>query len=206
MSHHPRVDSRDGQPIAIEAELRAAVTSLRLLVEGMNDGIADATRGSHDAAELLAHVRRLSDLVGKLGAPADEGTSTPRPLSVASLLRHWVAAMGAGAGDVAIEVDADPDLPLVRGDARQLSRVVLTLLDNAIHQTPPSEVVRVRVRRRPEGVLVQVEDVRSELPVTDPGLAPARAIVEAHGGRLWIAESAAGGIVCFSLPALAAGA
>ena len=35
------------------------------------------------------------------------------------------------------------------------------------------------------------------------GLAVSRAIVEAHGGRIWLAESAAGTRVRFSLPAAA---
>ncbi len=51
---------------AVVHELRASVTTLRLLVEGINDGLVQAAPGSAHATEMLAHARALSELVGRL--------------------------------------------------------------------------------------------------------------------------------------------
>ncbi len=52
---------------ALARELRASVTTLRLLVEGAHDGIVDVAHGSRDVTDMLTHVRHLSDLIASLG-------------------------------------------------------------------------------------------------------------------------------------------
>ncbi|MBS0408535.1 MAG: MASE1 domain-containing protein [Proteobacteria bacterium] len=114
------------------------------------------------------------------------------------------------------------DVPLVAVDAIQLQQVVVNLLHNALESMarasvgPP--VVKLVARAVAEGVEVETRDSGLgvdaaiaaglfEPLVTDKadgmglGLAISRGIIEAHGGRLWLAENRPGRcVIRFTLP------
>lgn len=113
-------------------------------------------------------------------------------------------------------------LPEIQGDKEHLTRVISNLVDNAIKYTPKGEVL-VYGEERDGSVAIHIKDsgmgiglprdqydklfqrFYQERPRYDGvgvGLAICRAIVEAHGGRIW-AESEGtgkGAVFSFSLP------
>src|SRR5205807_6477880 len=122
-----------------------------------------------------------------------------------------------------------PDLPSVLGDRVQLQQVVLNLVLNGLEALrPPSAGVRSLVIRTAmngrtalngaAGVTVAVQDSGTGIEEKDSdrifqplyttkaeglgmGLAIARTIVDAHGGRLAATNNDHGGAtVCFTLP------
>jgi two-component system sensor histidine kinase KdpD len=127
-----------------------------------------------------------------------------------------------------VELDIEPELPVVRVDERAVSEVVYTLIDNATKYSPPDTKIIVSANRSDGQIMMAVEDKGGGIPLdlrervfdkffratrdgdistqrpagTGMGLAIAKGIVEAHGGKIWI-ESGADGLgtrVMFTLP------
>jgi signal transduction histidine kinase len=122
---------------------------------------------------------------------------------------------------VFLELDAPPALPPVQGDARQLSWVASNLIGNALRHSPDGGTVHVRARPGVGAVTVTVEDDGPGVPpeaaesIFEPfvqgggptrpggvglGLAIARRVVRAHGGRIWAESRPSGGFFAFTLP------
>jgi two-component system sensor histidine kinase KdpD len=128
-----------------------------------------------------------------------------------------------------VETEIGIDLPVVRVDARAVSEVVYTLLDNAAKYSPPETTIRLAAQRAQNEMLqISVEDEGKGIPPdlrervfdkffrairdgdisthqpsgTGMGLAIAKGIVEAHGGRIWIEDGAqhGGTRIIFTLP------
>jgi signal transduction histidine kinase len=121
-------------------------------------------------------------------------------------------------------VDFVPGFPAVRGDEARLEQVLSNLLTNAVKYSPQGGTVRVSGRAFPERVVVTVSDQGIGIaPVeqtrvfdafyrvddaptrrtqgTGLGLYLVKAVVEAHGGHVWVeSEPSHGAAFSFSLP------
>lgn len=129
----------------------------------------------------------------------------------------------AEAKGVAVRSELPETLGFARADPERLQRVLFNLIQNAIRHTPADGSITVRAIPARDWVEIEVADTGTGIPedqraaVFTPfmrgdaaraddgaglGLAISRAIVEGHGGRIWLADGDGGGTrVRFAIPA-----
>jgi two-component system OmpR family sensor kinase len=201
-------------------ELRTPLARIRVALDLAEAGDAAVARES--LAEIAEDLSELEGLVNDILASArmdlarSTATSGTPPLHKGAL---DVGRVVSGAAERlrhrhptrTIEVELEPGLPEVEGDAGLLRRALDNLLDNARKYSSPATVIRVRAARRAGGVAIEVIDSGEGISPEDLarlftpffrgdksraratggvglGLSLARRIVEAHGGTL-VAES-----------------
>jgi signal transduction histidine kinase len=206
-------------------DLRTPLANMQAMLEALEDGLvtSDAT-----VPVLREQVSLLSTLVDDLFelARIDAGALTLElreallePV-VESCLRGVEADARRRGVDLAATIPSDVS---ARFEPEKVERVLFNLLTNALRHTPSDGTVAIRVEQVEQEVKVSVEDTGVGLGEEararmfdrfwrgDParsargaglGLAIARGIVEAHGGRIWAEDRPEGGArVSFTLPA-----
>jgi signal transduction histidine kinase len=214
---------------AVSHDLRTPITALQLLANAIDDGIVDDAETRREyAARMGTHVRALGALIDDLfeltRLESGELTWTMEQVRLDDLLRETVDAMrpAAEASAVAVSARLDCALTAARANPEQLQRVLFNLIQNAIRHTPPDGSVTVSAEAVADGIAIEVADTGDGIAaehrerIFDPfyradpsrrdtgaglGLAISRAIVEAHGGRIWLEDAAVGTRVRFTLPA-----
>ncbi len=181
----------------VSHELKTPISALRARLENLLDGVEEPNPAV--LAVMLQQTERLSRLIEEL---------------------LDLSRLESGDVPLALEpVEIAPLVPPVTADRERLHQVLFNLLDNAFRYTPSGGAVTVRAVREDGSCEVFVEDTGPGIPPehiglvferfyrVDPsrsredggtgiGLAIARSVVEAHGGRIW-AESASGGGATF---------
>jgi signal transduction histidine kinase len=206
-------------------DLRTPIAAMQAMLEAVEDGLAEP-RDYFPA--LQEQVRTLAKLVEDLfelvridaGALTLELHSAP----LRGLVDSCLCALGPEADARGVSLEARGEgLALCAPD--QIERVLYNLVTNSLRHTPTDGSVAVLVERQPYEVVVTVEDTgegltdETRVRMFEPfwrrdesrprggaglGLAIARGLVEAQGGRIWAEDRAGGGArVSFTLPASA---
>jgi K+-sensing histidine kinase KdpD len=200
------------------ASITASVTSL---LGSRGDFTADDRRElletiHHEADRLNRVVGNLLDL-SRMRAGALVPAKSPAALD--ELIEGVVARLEPLLRDHDVRVSIPDDMPDVPMDVLQIDQVVTNLLENAARFTPPGKRIEVAVEHTGDAVRVRVADDGCGIPAdkrvqvfepfwrgegstgTGLGLSIARAIVDAHGGRVRIEGGrSVGTTVVFELP------
>ena len=214
---------------AVSHDLRTPMTSLRLLTEAIEDDIVDDVTRRRYLATMRTHLGALGALIDDLfelsRLEAGDLEWSIQRVALRDLVDETVEAMRAQADakGVAVRAELPETLGFARADPERLQRVLFNLIQNAIRHTPADGSVTVRASDAGEWVQIEVADTGDGIPaarrdvVFDPfvrgdesrsgegaglGLAISRAIVEGHGGRIWVdAQAGPGTHVRFVIPA-----
>ncbi|HYH27456.1 MAG TPA: HAMP domain-containing sensor histidine kinase [Actinomycetota bacterium] len=188
----------------------------RFDAEERQRGVANIAEVGRDLAALVKGVVRA--------AAADAGAliGDREPVDLGELVRESVDGMQRMAPDHRFQLTSPERLPHVWADRTRIQEAVLNFLSNAVKYSPKGSTVRVTGETGEGEVRVSVTD---EGPGVDPaerkrlfrkfsrlrpeetaghglGLYLTKAIVEAHGGRVWVeGEPGEGSTFGLALPA-----
>ncbi len=221
-------DARRELVAAASHDLRTPIASISAMLEALEDGLASL---DEYLPSLREQARRLGTLVEDLfelaridaGALAYELHETPLAPLVDSCVRGFAAE--ARARNVRLEQRIETPIE-ARCAPEHVERVLLNLLRNALRHTPSDGTVAVVLAAGNGQARVSVEDTGEGLTAETArrmfdrfwrgdsartasdsgaglGLAIARGLVEAQGGRIWAEPRESGGArVSFTLPAV----
>jgi signal transduction histidine kinase len=207
---------------SISHELRTPLTTIQNSVSnilaGVTGKITDKTRDYLHATKSDCH--RLADLINDLLDMAKlEAGSMPvnrRVMSIVSAVNDAARVLADQAHARNIELSCEPQgcISPVYADPQRIGQVVLNLIANAVHFTPPGGKVTVRTYDSGDNVVTMVQDTGIGIAVElqkqifnkfyqvrrEPGpgsrgsglgLAICHGIIAVHGGAIWV-ESAEG--------------
>lgn len=209
----------------VSHDLRAPLSTMTLSLELLGVGLAQGWEPS-DLEPVLARAlrgaTRMRGVVENLFVHATGAPASPHPVDLGSLVEDAREDLGPALDGVDVTARA---LPVVVADGPLLRLVLQNLLSNAAKfaATDHGGEVSVTASRRDRSWLVEVADHGRGVPETERehvfeafarvgehaelapgtglGLATCRAIIEAHGGRIGLRETAGGGAtVWFELP------
>jgi signal transduction histidine kinase len=187
--------------------------ALQLALTGSGHLIGDEDRElleiSLTSTERL--VRLVNDLLDLSKIEAGRMPVSRAAVDVDRLIEDAIRSMQGFAANRRARIVASvaPDLPRVMADRDQALRVLTNLLSNALEYSPRESAVVVDARAVGDGVAMSVTDDGPGIPAahlerlfrpfsrvgvherqtaggTGLGLAITRAIVEQHGGRIWV--------------------
>lgn len=216
---------------AISHDLRTPLASMRAMVEAISDGVVtDTETHDRYLAAVSGEIERLSTLIDDLFELTTISSGEVRlrieTLRLEDVVAEIVDAFRPHVERSGIQLTYTPAIvpSTVAVDAGRLARVLYNVLQNAARHTPRDGTIVLRTTPAAGTVVVAVSDSGDGIPPEDLpfvfdrfyrgdkarardgsggglGLAIARALIEAHGGRIWAESDSRGATVSFALPA-----
>jgi len=225
------VRTRDEVLAIVSHDLRNPLNTIALAVGALESGDVPAAEETRTIQVVRRAVDRMNRLIADLldVAKLEAGQKLaiePEPMDIRSVITETCDGLAAEAERKRQHLDChlDQRLPKVTGDKHRLIQVLANLVGNALKFSGEEGHVTVAATTEDGRVVVSVTDTGPGIApehlaqVFNPywqarqtarlgaglGLAIAKGIVEAHGGRIWATSGPGGGSTfAFTLPPLA---
>ncbi|MFA6092894.1 MAG: ATP-binding protein [Elusimicrobiota bacterium] len=213
----------------VSHEVRTPLTSIRGFAETMLESWAETSEEDKRRylGVISSEAARLNRLVDEfLELSRVESTASrlnPEPLDLAQAAGRVVETFSANPSGVHFALEFEKDLPRPNADPDKIQRVLVNLIGNAVKYSPPQGVVRITGQKKGKEVEVSVIDEGPGIPLqareslfqkffragdsttrrlqgSGLGLYIAKAIVEAHSGRISYESLPKGTRFHFTLP------
>ena len=204
---------------SVSHDLRTPLASIRAVASDLRAGADHSASVREELLDMVCdEAERLDRLVANLLSLSRIEAGALHPDRQAVALQEMVAdvvkRLSRVLGDVRVDIDVAPVLPLVDVYYVQMDQVFTNLLENAARYAPTGTTVEIAAALRDGAVEITVTDqgpgvASDDRPhVFEPfqtsngststgvGLAICRAIVEAHGGTIGVEDGPHGG-ACF---------
>jgi signal transduction histidine kinase len=211
--------SRRQMTVDIAHDLRSPLSVILGYTEALSDGKLNGTPEVFDVMHKEAgHLKRLIDDLRTLSlADAGELPLYPQEMQPAVLLERAAAAHRplCEQKGIHLELKTQPNLLTVVVDPERMAQVLGNLLSNALRYTPADGRIMLEARNTLQAVELHVHDNGSGIPIEDQpyvfersfradkarshssetglGLAIAKSLVEAQGGRIRLENTSAPG-------------
>ncbi|HYQ41271.1 MAG TPA: hybrid sensor histidine kinase/response regulator [Polyangiaceae bacterium] len=222
------VHARDSVLSVVAHDLRSPLNIVSLAANTLLPQLSDLA-ARRTVERILRSVQRadqmLSDLLAISAVETGLFSVETAPVDAAELILGILESQYslATAASVIVAADVSPDLPLLLADEKRLVDVLENLVGNAVKFTAPGGSITIGANNQGSEILLWVKDsgvgiaaeqmphifdrfwqaAKKERRGIGLGLSICKAIVEAHGGRIW-AESTVGvgTTMFFTIPAV----
>jgi signal transduction histidine kinase len=206
----------------VSHELKTPISALQAHLENLLDGVEEPNPDV--LAVMLGQCQRLARLVAQLldlsRLESGEMPLEIEPVALGELVDDVIAEVQVARSDRAVQVHNEVPASLcpLRADRERLHQVLFNVLDNAFCFTPRGGTVTIGAQLDRGSCSISVEDTGPGIPEehlarvferfyradssrsrsdggTGIGLAIARSVVDAHGGRIWAEQSPGGGAI-----------
>lgn len=224
-----RMDDMAHMTLAIAHELNQPLAAIANYVSALKRGLNapqpgfDMMQSAHEMIDKASgETRRAAAILKGLRGFVEKREKTREAADLGQVIEEALALTFAGAHAVGVRVtlNFDPALPPVPMDRVQIQQVLFNLIRNSLEAMPPSGNRQLILSAEPSGGYAEVtvedsgrglaENIAAQLFIPfvtskesgmGVGLTICQAIIEAHGGRLWLVRSSPDGTVFrFRLP------
>jgi two-component system sensor histidine kinase KdpD len=216
---------------SVSHDLRTPLTSIRAAVDNLLQSEFEwdknALREFHSiiSEEVDRLTRIVQDLLDMARIEAGEVRPSLRWASLPEIMGNVIDRCSVATRNHRIKEIYDETLPLVNLDPALIGEALTHLIENAAKYSPAGTEIELAARVEGDHLLVSVADqgpgvtleesrrvfdkfyrsarpVTRQRPGTGMGLAIARGLIEAHGGKIWVeSRDGTGACFAFSVPA-----